>query len=88
VVELRTVAVRWVDDGPFPPFVEVRFSDAGGHVRSVVDKVSIFDAGGKSSGCGATSSGAGKEAGSAAISTLDAGGSAARLRKGWSCSRC
>lgn len=43
ITTLRCEAVRWVDDEPQPGLVEVVFTDADGHRRSLVDKVTVFD---------------------------------------------
>jgi hypothetical protein len=40
---LRVQAVRWVADQPIPGIVEVRFRDASGVERVIVDKAPVFD---------------------------------------------
>ena len=39
-------AVRWVDNEPQPGLVEVRFTDARGMDRILIDKCAVFDANG------------------------------------------
>jgi len=41
---LRCTAIRWVNDEPFPGWVEVSFTDADGRSWSVFDKPPIFGA--------------------------------------------
>jgi hypothetical protein len=44
VLELRCEAVRWVDDEPWPGWVEVQFTDAAGRRWPLFDKAPIFAA--------------------------------------------
>lgn len=42
-MHLPVQAVRWVDDEPQPGIVEVRFTDAHGIERILLDKCVVFD---------------------------------------------
>jgi hypothetical protein len=50
---LSVLAVRWVDDESIPGMVEVRFLDAQGADRVLVDKAPVFDAGNTLTPCAA-----------------------------------